>query len=136
MTRNLILAMVCVMSCTVILIVDFHTCFWIFVCVLITMLNVAGFMQFWGITIDVTSCIALQLAIGLCVDYATHIGYTFLTIADDDRNKRSLKTVATIGTAVLYGGVSTLIAILLLSISEAYAFQIFFKVNKDFRRFV
>lgn len=95
------------------------------------MVNVAGFMQFWGITIDITSCIALQLAIGLCVDYATHIGYTFLTISDPDRNKRSLKAVIVIGPAVLYGGLSTLIAVLLLVGSEAYAFQIFFKVNDD-----
>ncbi|GJQ66784.1 hypothetical protein Trydic_g18553 [Trypoxylus dichotomus] len=126
--RNLVLALVCVMSCTIILIADLYSCFWIFICVMITMVNVAGFMHLWGITIDVTSCIALQLAVGLCVDYATHIGYTFLTIVDGNRNKRALTTVITIGSAVLSGGLSTLIAILLLGASDAYAFQIFFKL--------
>jgi len=31
-------------------------------------------MYFWGLTIDTVSCIDLVLAIGLCVDYAAHIG--------------------------------------------------------------
>lgn len=117
------------MICTAILVADLRTCFWIFITVLLTMLNVTGFMQLWGITIDIISCIALQLAIGFCVDYATHIGYTFLTLPGDNCNRRSLKTVTVIGPAVLYGGLSTLIAVLMLSGSEAYAFQVFFKVS-------
>jgi hypothetical protein len=31
-------------------------------------------MHFWNLTIDTVSCIDLVLAIGLCVDYAAHIG--------------------------------------------------------------
>lgn len=31
-------------------------------------------MYFWGLTINMVSCIDIVLAIGLCVDYASHIG--------------------------------------------------------------
>lgn len=31
-----------------------------------------------GLTIDLVSCIGLELAVGLCVDYAAHVGHTFL----------------------------------------------------------
>lgn len=92
------------------------------------MVNVCGFMQRWGLTIDLVSCIGLELAIGLCVDYATHIGHTFLTTEEGSREERSLKTVTTIGSAVVYGGLSTFIGVFMLVFSEAYSFQVFFKV--------
>lgn len=50
--RNLELALICVMACTILLIANWQICFWIFLCVLLTMLNVCGFMQRWGLTID------------------------------------------------------------------------------------
>lgn len=125
--RNMELALICVMACTVLLIANFQICFWIFICVLLTMVNVMGFMQRWGLTIDVVTCIALQLAIGLCVDYASHIGHTFLTVHGSEHD-RALNTVKTIGSAVLYGGLSTFIGVAMLSFSDAYSFKTFFKV--------
>lgn len=126
--RNLQLALLCVMVCTIILIADWQTCFWIFIMVLLTMVDVCGFMQRWGLTIDLVSCIGLELAIGLCVDYSTHVGHTFLTIPNGSKEERILKTVTSIGSAVLYGGLSTFIGVFMLSQSSAYSFQSFFKV--------
>lgn len=55
--RNIILALICVMGTTAILIAEVQTCCWILLCVLLTLLNVCGFMYFWGLTIDLVSCI-------------------------------------------------------------------------------
>lgn len=85
-------------------------------------------MQRWGLTIDLVSCIGLELAVGLCVDYAAHVGHTFLTTTAGDRNERVLETILHIGAAVLYGGGSTLLALVMLANSEAYTFNAFFKV--------
>lgn len=85
-------------------------------------------MQRWGLTIDLVSCIGLELAVGLCVDYAAHVGHTFLTIKEGTRNERALETILHIGAAVLYGGGSTLLAVSMLASSEAYTFKAFFKV--------
>ncbi|VEN62642.1 unnamed protein product [Callosobruchus maculatus] len=126
--RNLQLALLCVMLCTIVLIADWQTCFWIFICVLITMVDVMGYMQRWGLTIDLVSCIGLELAIGLCVDYATHVGHTFLTIREGTRRDRAVRTVSSIGSAVLYGGLSTFIGVSMMSLSTAYTFQSFFKI--------
>lgn len=131
--RNLQLALLSVMLCTLLLVADIQTCFWIFICVLLSMVNVCGFMQMWGLTIDLVSCIGLELAIGLCVDYATHIGHTFLTV-EGTRTERSVKTMTSIGSAVVYGGFSTLIGVLMLYYSDAYIFQAFFKVTFVFYR--
>ncbi|XP_055549152.1 patched domain-containing protein 3-like [Wyeomyia smithii] len=126
--RNLAIAMVGVMFCTGALIVNPQICFWIFICVLLTLVNVGGFMERWGLTLDLVSCIGLQLAVGLCVDYAAHIGHTFLTIGNGNRNKRALETVLHIGAAVLYGGGSTVLSLSVLSGSQAYTYRTFFKI--------
>ncbi|KAG6455397.1 NPC intracellular cholesterol transporter 1 [Manduca sexta] len=126
--RNIELALVCVMVCTVILITNLQMCLWIFICVALTILNVLGWMQRWGMTVDIVCCIGLELAIGLCVDYAAHVGHTFLTVTEGSRNDRAFKTVTSIGTAVLLGGGSTLLSLSLLSMSKAYTFQSFFKI--------
>lgn len=55
--RNIILALICVMGTTAVLIAEVQTCCWILLCVLLTLLNVCGFMYFWGLTIDLVSCI-------------------------------------------------------------------------------
>lgn len=95
-----------------------------------------GFMQRWGLTIDLVSCIGLELAVGLCVDYAAHVGHTFLTVTNGDRNERTLETILHIGAAVLYGGGSTLLALAMLANSEAYTFNAFFKVRKLDLKFI
>lgn len=55
--RNLILALICVMGMTSFLIAEPQTCIWILLCVLLTLLDVCGFMYYWGLTIDIVSCI-------------------------------------------------------------------------------
>lgn len=127
--RNIMLALVCVMACTLLLIAEPLTCTYIFLCVLLTLVNVCGFMQMWGLTVDLVSCIGLELAVGLCVDYAAHVGHTFLMVRQGTRDERALETIQTIGAAVLYGGGSTLLALAMLANSEAYSFQAFFKVR-------
>lgn len=126
--RNIELALLCVMFCTIILITNLQMCLWIFISVLLTLINVLGWMQRWNMTVDIVCCIGLELAIGLCVDYAAHVGHTFLTISSGTRAERSLKTVTSIGTAVLFGGGATLLSLSLLSMSKAYTFQSFFKI--------
>lgn len=156
MYRNLGMALCCIMICNGILIVDVQICWWIFICVLLTLVriffpwkilitlrenffvifpnflfffkvDVSGFVYYWGLYIDVASCIALVLAVGLCVDYAAHVGHIFLTF-HGSREERALKTIKYIGTATANGAFSTLLAVALLGSSDAYVFQTFFKV--------
>jgi predicted RND superfamily exporter protein len=85
-------------------------------------------MYFWGLTIDSTACIALQLATGLCVDYAAHICLAFLS-QTGSRSVRALQAMTNIGPAVYNGGISSLIGISMLALSESYIFNSFFKVK-------
>ena len=55
----------------------------VILCVGITIVEVAGFLHFWGLTLDVISCNTLVIAVGLCVDFSVHIAHRFLSIPGD-----------------------------------------------------
>ncbi len=54
--------------------------------ILLLKADVSGMMHFWGLTIDTVTSVMLILAIGLCVDYAAHIGHAFMTARGSSRN--------------------------------------------------
>ena len=49
--------------------------------------DLSGFLNFWGITIDTVVAVQLILAIGLAVDYSVHIGHTFLLFSGSRNGK-------------------------------------------------
>eukprot|EP00794_Sanderia_malayensis_P008208 gene8208-9088_t len=126
--RNLGLAAACVFLVTLFLIANLWTSLMVFTCVVFTLADVAGFMHFWGLTIDTVTSVMLILAIGLCVDYAAHIGHAFMTANLRTRNERASSALTEIGPAVLNGGFSTFLAFVCLAFSSSYIFKSFFKV--------
>lgn len=89
----------------------------------------AGFMHWWGLTIDVVSCIDLVLAVGLCVDYAAHIGHAFMCCEGESRAARAQRSLQQIGPAVFSGGFSTFLAFVLLASSDSHVFLTYFKAS-------
>ena len=125
--QNMGLAMLVVLLVTLILIANVSASIMVLICVVLTLVDVAALMHWWGLTIDTVSCIDLVLAIGLCVDYAAHVAHTFMTKAGT-RDERVKQAVATIGPAVLNGGFSTFLAFVFLANSDSHVFITFFKV--------
>ena len=66
------------------------------------------------------------IAIGLCVDYAAHVGHCFMLKAGT-REERVVAVLKDVGAAVLNGGVSTFLAVVLLAGSSSYVFRVLFK---------
>ena len=58
-------------------------CILVILAIILTLTDIIGFLHFWGITIDIISCINIVLAIGLCVDYSVHICHAFLVAKVD-----------------------------------------------------
>jgi len=125
--RNMGLSLLCVFITTVLLIQNIPACLLVLVCVFFTLVNVSGFIHFWGLTIDVISCVNLVIAVGLCVDYSAHMAHCFMAQTGDS-NERSIKTLRDIGPAVLNGGFSTFLAFVLTAGSTSHVFSTFFKV--------
>ncbi|KAK7069236.1 Patched domain-containing protein 3 [Halocaridina rubra] len=125
--RNMGLALIIVLIVALILIASIATSLLVLLCVLMTLVDVGAFMHWWGLTIDIVSCIDLVLAIGLCIDYTAHVGHTFMTTTGT-RNERAAHTVGIIGHAVFSGGFSTFLSFVFLANSSSHVFISFFKI--------
>ena len=125
--RNMLMAMAVVFICTLILIAHFVTSAIVLLTVTLTIVNVAGYANFWGLNIDTTFAIFMTISIGLCVDYSAHIAHGFM-VAKGSRDERMRQTMICIAPAVLNGGFSTFLAFVLLSMSKSIIFLTFFKV--------
>merc|ERR1719350_1972121 len=125
--RNIGLAMACVFVVTLILLANLPICLMVLASVVLTLVDIVGFLHFWDITIDIISCVNIVLAIGLCVDYSVHIGHAYM-VASGNRVERAQEAVGSIGLAVFNGGVTTFLALVLLGASSSHVFLSFFKV--------
>merc|ERR1712055_928183 len=119
--------MACVFVVTLILLANLRICIMVILLVVFTLTDIVGFLHFWGITIDIISCVNIVLAIGLCVDYSVHIGHAFL-VASGGKKSKTQEALLTIGPAVFNGGLTTFLALVLLGFSTSHVFVSFFKV--------
>ena len=125
--RNTLMALGVVFICTLVLIADLATSLIVLLTVALTVINVAGYANFWGLTIDTIFAIFMTISIGLCVDYSAHIAHGFM-VEEGTREQRMRRTMVNVGPAVLNGGISTFLAFCLLCTSRSYIFLTFFKV--------
>jgi Niemann-Pick C1 protein len=125
--RNLALAMTCVLVITVIMLADFKICILVLATVILTLLDVTGFIYFWGLTIDTISCICIILIVGLCVDYAAHIAHAFI-VSEGSSAERAANGLTEMGPAILNGGITTFLALVMLAFADSYGFTVFFKI--------
>mmetsp|Transcript_14392 Transcript_14392/g.34816 ORF Transcript_14392/g.34816 Transcript_14392/m.34816 type:complete len:1133 (-) Transcript_14392:385-3783(-) len=88
------------------------------------LVEILGFMWLLGFAIDSVSVINLVLAVGLSVDYSAHVGHSFMVKGGTDKNKRALEALADMGAAVLAGGFSTFLAVVVLLFSSSYVFVV------------
>ena len=127
LVRNILLALLCVFLATLFLIANLFASILVVISVFITLIEVGGFMFFWGLTIDTSSAILITVAMGLAVDYSAHIGHAFM-VTPGERDERIRITLVNMGPAVLNGGTSTFLAFAMLMLSKSYVFITFFKI--------
>ena len=77
--------MVAVTVITLLLLSSVKLCVFVLACVTLTLVDVVGFIYFWGLTIDAISCVSVVLVVGLCVDYSAHIAHAFLVAKGEDK---------------------------------------------------
>ena len=76
--RNLLIAIICVLIATLVFIADLRACMFVFLCVVLNLVNVIGYMHFWGLTIDIVVSSNILISVGLCVDFSAHVAHAFM----------------------------------------------------------
>lgn len=99
---------------------------WVVICIVMSCIDLVGFLHWWGVTISGVSTIYILICIGLAVDYAAHIAHCFSTCSGTSK-ERAVKALERIGPSTFNAVVSTFLAVVVLSTSSSYVFRIFFK---------
>ncbi|GAB1610711.1 patched domain-containing protein 3-like isoform X1, partial [Argonauta hians] len=125
--RNICLAFLSVFLITSVMIMNWKTSLMVVISVVLTLVDICGFLRVWGLYVDTTSCVIITIAVGLVVDFSVHVGFAYMTMKgpEDDRMIITLKEM---GPPVFHGGFSTFIAVLPLCLGDTYPFKTFFKV--------
>ena len=94
--------------------------------IIVSMINVVGFLYFWDVTISGVSTIYILICVGLAVDYSAHIAHMFKESTGTSK-ERAQKALGRIGPSVFNAVVSTLLAVVVIGFSTSYVFVVFFK---------
>jgi len=125
--RNVSLAAAMVFVVCVVVLADVLAALIVLACIGCIDVMLLGFMHWIGDYMNMVTAINLLLAIGLTVDYSAHICHAFL-VATGTRNERVRRALKTMGPPVFNGGMTTLLATVVLGAAQSYIFQVFFRM--------
>merc|ERR1712225_221173 len=124
--RNLAICGAVVLIMVALMIPNPRIAVWVALAIVLSVVNLVGYMHWWGITISGVSTIYILISVGLAVDYSAHIAHMFKEEKGSAR-ERAVEALSRIGPSVLNAVISTFLAVILMSTSKSYIFRIFFK---------
>ncbi|KAK7104482.1 patched domain-containing protein 3-like [Littorina saxatilis] len=89
---------------------------------------VFGFMYFLDLTFSGISMIHILMSVGFSVDFSAHICAAYLMSDDTHREDRARYALVHASGPIFNGGMSSLVGVSMLMLSESYFFISFFKI--------
>jgi predicted RND superfamily exporter protein len=99
---------------------------WVVLSIVLSVIDLVGFMHWWDVTISGVSTIYILISVGLAVDYSAHVAHMFV-VSTGTAPERAKKSLERIGPSVFNGVMSTLLAVVIIGFSKSYVFRVFFK---------
>ncbi|XP_020839715.1 NPC1-like intracellular cholesterol transporter 1 [Phascolarctos cinereus] len=95
--------------------------------IIMIIVDTAGFMALWGISYNAVSLINLVTAVGISVEFVSHITHSFAISMKPTRLERAKEATTIMGSAVFAGvAMTNLPGIIILVFSKSQLIQIFF----------
>ncbi|XP_039703007.1 NPC1-like intracellular cholesterol transporter 1 isoform X1 [Pteropus medius] len=95
--------------------------------ILMILVDTVGFMTLWGISYNAVSLINLVTAVGISVEFVSHITRSFAISTKPTRLERAKEATTSMGSAVFAGvAMTNMPGILVLGLAKAQLVQIFF----------
>ncbi|KAM6178299.1 NPC1-like intracellular cholesterol transporter 1 [Rhynchocyon petersi] len=113
--------------CCLLLGMDFRSGLLNLFSIIIILVDTVGFMALWGISYNAVSLINLVTAVGISVEFVSHITRSFAISTKPTHLERAKEATITMGSAVFAGvAMTNLPGILVLGFAKAQLIQIFF----------
>ncbi|XP_043243694.1 NPC intracellular cholesterol transporter 1-like [Amphibalanus amphitrite] len=106
---------------------DFHSAFILLIMIVTIITNLAGMMYWWNISLNAVSLVNLVMAIGISVEFCSHITRAFAVSLEPTRVERATDALTNMGSSVLSGITLTKFGgIIVLGFAHSQIFQIFY----------
>ena len=125
--KNLGICFAVIVVIVLVLIPRPRVAFFVILSIVMSIVDILGFLFYWDITISGVSTIFVLVSVGLAVDYSAHIAHMFAESPGTSR-ERAIVALGRIGPSVFNAIFSTLLAVIVLATSSSYIYQVFFKV--------
>ncbi|PAV90779.1 hypothetical protein WR25_13015 [Diploscapter pachys] len=125
--QNIIIALLVMIVIALMLIPQPLCAFWVALACASIDFGVIGYMTLWGVNLDAISMITIIMSIGFSVDYSAHITYGYVVSPCNSPADRVIDALSALGWPLFQGGLSTILAVVVLADVPAYMIVTFFK---------
>jgi len=105
---------------------DLHSSIAVLVTIAMIIADMFGLMYWWDISLNAVSLVNLVMAVGISVEFCSHMVRAFAVSTESTRVARARWTLIKMGTSVLSGVTLTDCGILVLGFAKSRIFQVFY----------
>ncbi|XP_053696589.1 NPC intracellular cholesterol transporter 1 isoform X2 [Sabethes cyaneus] len=106
---------------------DIHSSLVVVITITMIVINIGGLMYHWDISLNAVSLVNLVMAVGISVEFCSHLVHSFSVSVEETREKRSADALTRMGSSVFSGITLTKFGgILVLGFAQSQIFQVFY----------
>ncbi|XP_044760492.1 NPC intracellular cholesterol transporter 1 isoform X1 [Coccinella septempunctata] len=99
----------------------------VLITILMIVVNLGGLMYWWHITLNAVSLVNLVMAVGIAVEFCSHLVHTFATCTQISKTERAADALVRMGSSVFSGITLTKFGgILVLGFAKSQIFKVFY----------
>ncbi|KAL3273722.1 hypothetical protein HHI36_015151 [Cryptolaemus montrouzieri] len=99
----------------------------VFITILMIVVNLGGLMYWWHITLNAVSLVNLVMAVGIAVEFCSHLVHTFATCTQVSKTDRATDALIRIGSSIFSGITLTKFGgIIVLGFAKSQIFKVFY----------
>ncbi|KAJ3090553.1 hypothetical protein HK102_003385 [Quaeritorhiza haematococci] len=124
--RMVAFACLAVFVVTALLLTSWKSALFVMGVVIMIVVDLVGLMGLWGISLNAVSTVNLLIAVGISVEFLSHITRAFM-VATGTRDERTFKALVDIGSSVFSGITLTkFVGVTVLAFSRSKIFEIYY----------
>lgn len=106
---------------------DIHSSVVVVITITMIVINIGGLMYFWDISLNAVSLVNLVMAVGISVEFCSHLVHSFSVSVEETRERRAADALSKMGSSVFSGITLTKFGgILILGFANSQIFQVFY----------
>jgi Niemann-Pick C1 protein len=106
---------------------DIHSAIVVVITITMIVINIGGLMYYWNISLNAVSLVNLVMAVGISVEFCSHLVHSFSVSVEESKVKRSADSLTQMGSSIFSGITMTKFGgILVLGFAQSQIFQVFY----------